>query len=83
MLKRTLQELEKDNAAILSEKKSARWKVWIANILKRHNSATNVWITTKLNMGAARSVSMQTSQLKNELSERKDPEYERFYQNIT
>jgi len=31
----------------------------------------------KLNMGAAQSVSMLTSQLKNELSERKDPEYER------
>jgi len=37
----------------------------------------------KLDMGAAQTVSMLTSQLKNELSERKDPEYERFYQNIT
>ena len=83
MLERMLQEPEKDNAAIRSEKKSARWKVGIANALKSHSSATNVWIATKLNMGAAQSVSMLTSQLKNELSERKDPEYERFYQNIT
>jgi REP element-mobilizing transposase RayT len=83
MLERMLQKLEKDDAAIRSEKKSALWKVWIANVLKSHSSATNVWIATKLNMGAAQSVSMLTSRLKNELGQRKDPEYNKFYQNIT
>lgn len=59
------------------------WKVWIANVLKSHSSATNVWIATKLNMGAAQSVSMLTSRLKKEISDRSDPADERFYQNIT
>jgi predicted GH43/DUF377 family glycosyl hydrolase len=58
MQERMLQELGKDDAAMRSEKKSARWKVWIANVLKSHSSATNVWIATKLNMGAAQSVSV-------------------------
>jgi hypothetical protein len=56
-LERGLTELGKDTAAIRDDLKSANWKVMLASALKRSTSATNVWITGKLNMGISRGVS--------------------------
>jgi REP element-mobilizing transposase RayT len=83
MVEQMLSELGKDEEAIRMDKKSTRWKVWMANVLKSHSSATNVWIAKRLEMGAAQSVSILTSRLKKELNEHSDPAYEQFYQNIT
>ena len=35
----------------------AAWKVMLAAVIKSHTSATNVWITEKLNMGISQAVS--------------------------
>ena len=56
-LERGLNALGKDEVAIRTDKKSARWKVMLAAFLKRHTSASNVWITEHLNMGISQSVS--------------------------
>ncbi|MFO8027919.1 MAG: transposase [Opitutales bacterium] len=80
LLERMLAAVEKDAEDIAAEKKSAKWKVWIANGLKSHSSATNVWIAEKLKMGAPQSVSILTSRIRKASV---DEEYERFYQNIT
>lgn len=56
-LERGLAELGKDTAAIRDDLKSANWKVMLASALKRSTSATNVWITGKLNMGISQAVS--------------------------
>jgi putative transposase len=47
-LERGLKMLGKDAAAIREDKKSAAWKVMLAAVIKKHTSATNVWITGKL-----------------------------------
>lgn len=49
--------LGKDAAAIREDLKSADWKVMLAAVLKKHTSATNVWITGQLNMGISQAVS--------------------------
>ena len=82
LLERMLTALQKNNDAISSEKKSAQWKVWIANLLKTHTAATNVWIADKLNMGAPQSVSMLTSRFKQEKQDQNSA-YLDFTQNIT
>jgi hypothetical protein len=56
-LDRGLKALEKDAAAIHCDIKSAAWKVMLAAVIKRHTSATNVWITGKLNRGISQAVS--------------------------
>ena len=56
-LERGLNALGKDKTAILKDKKSEAWKVLLAAAIKRHTSATNVWITEKLNMGIPQAVS--------------------------
>jgi ribosomal protein L31E len=38
-------------------------KVMIAAVLKRHSSATNVWIAQKLNMGIPQAVSQNVGKL--------------------
>jgi putative transposase len=81
-LERMLSVLQKDTRDILSDKKSAQWKVWIANVLKRNTAATNVWIADKLNMGAPQSVSMQTSRFRQQNQDR-NAAYLKFIQNIT
>jgi len=56
-LERGLSALGKDAAAIREDLKSAPWKVMLAAVIKRHTSATNVWITGRLNMGIPQAVS--------------------------
>ena len=56
-LERGLKALGKDTTAILKDKKSEGWKVLLAAAIKKHTSATNVWITEKLNMGIPQAVS--------------------------
>lgn len=46
-----------DAANIREDLKSAAWKVMLAAVIKRHTSATNVWITEKLNIGTSQAVS--------------------------
>jgi REP element-mobilizing transposase RayT len=81
-LENMLSVLQKDDSAILSEKKSAQWKVWIAFMLKTRTSVTNTWIAEKLNMGAPQSVSMLTSRFGREKAAQ-DEAYQEFIQNIT
>lgn len=81
-LEKMLSILDKNHRAILSDKKSAQWKVWVADVLKRHTAAPNVWIAAKLNMGAPQSVSMLTSRF-NQHKEKRDAAYQEFIQNIT
>jgi len=56
-LERGLSVLGKDAADIREDLKSAAWKVMLAAVIKGHTSATNVWITKKLNMGISQAVS--------------------------
>jgi REP element-mobilizing transposase RayT len=56
-LERGLAYFGKDAAEIREDLKSAEWKVMLAAVMKRFTSATNVWITEKLNMGIPQAVS--------------------------
>jgi REP element-mobilizing transposase RayT len=57
LLERGLAVMGKDTNAILHDKKSEQWKILLATVIKRHTSATNVWIAGQLNMGISQSVS--------------------------
>lgn len=46
-----LSVLGKDAAAIRENLKSAAWKMMLTVVIRDHTSATNVWITEKLDMG--------------------------------
>jgi hypothetical protein len=50
-------QLGKDATAIREDLKSADWKLMLAAVMKRYTSATNVWITERLNMGIPQAVS--------------------------
>ncbi len=52
-----LRLLQKGETDVLSEKKSAQWKVSIACVLRKRFTARNAWIAERLNMGRAESVS--------------------------
>ena len=56
-LERGLAQFGKDATAIREDLKSAEWKVMLAAVMKRYTSATNVWITERLNMGISQAVS--------------------------
>ncbi|MEM1223392.1 MAG: transposase [Verrucomicrobiota bacterium] len=64
LLEKGLSVMEKDSEAIANDKKSASWKVLLAALIKQKSSATNVWITQKLNMGTADAVSRYVSEFK-------------------
>ncbi|MDA1048672.1 MAG: hypothetical protein O3A82_17320, partial [Verrucomicrobia bacterium] len=70
-------------AALRAFESGARRDVWVADVLKRHTAATNVWIASKLNMGAPQSVSILTSGFKQQQKQKKDIAYYEFIQNIT
>jgi len=63
-LERGLAVLGKDAVAIREELKSAAWKVMLAAVIKRHTSATNVWITDRLNMGISQAVSQNVGKFR-------------------
>jgi putative transposase len=63
-LQRCLACLHKGPADILSDRKSADWKIAIALRLKRQTQALNGWIAERLQMGTAVSVSQLVSQLR-------------------
>jgi hypothetical protein len=56
-LERGLAQLGKDATAIREDLKSGDWKLMLAAVMKRYTSATNVWITERLNMGIPQAVS--------------------------
>jgi len=63
-LEKGLSALDKDAKAIAADLKSADWKVTLAALLKKKTSATNVWISQKLNMGAPDAVSRYVSEFR-------------------
>jgi hypothetical protein len=82
LLERGLNAASKSNTDIQNERKSADWKIWIAYQLKHYSSASNLWITTKLNMGAAQAVSLHTSRFEL-IRMNKDKTYADFMQRFT
>jgi len=56
-----LTALNKTNSDIKAEKKSAEWKLAIASILKTRTTAPNLWISKRLDMGAASTMSSNLS----------------------
>ena len=81
-LERGLNALGKDTTAILKDKKSEAWKVMLAAAIKKHTSATNVWITEKLNMGIAQAVSQSVGKFFASGEDQKD-DYQDLIINIT
>jgi hypothetical protein len=63
-LEKGLSALDKDAKAIAADLKSADWKVTLAALLKKKTSATNVWISQKLKMGAPDAVSRYVSEFR-------------------
>lgn len=63
-LERGLSALGKDTSDIREDIKSAAWKVMLAAVIKGHASATNVWITQKLNMGISQAVSQNVGKFR-------------------
>ena len=47
----------KSQQEIVTDRKSAEWKVMIAYYLKRHTAVTNGWLSQQLNMGVLNGVS--------------------------
>jgi REP element-mobilizing transposase RayT len=56
-LESCLKHLGKSVKEAQSEKRSANWKLAISTKMKRETSVTNLWLTDRLHMGSARSVS--------------------------
>ena len=81
-LERGLKALGKDTTAILKDKKSEAWKVLLAAAIKKHTSATNVWITGKLNMGIPQAVSQNVGKFFASGEDQKD-DYQDLIINIT
>ncbi len=63
LIQKSLAYFNKGEAEIQSERKSAKWKVAIATLLKKQTSAPNTWIAKQLNMGVPQSVSRYSSRL--------------------
>lgn len=82
LLERGLNVLGKDTTAILKDKKSEQWKVMLAAAIKKHTSATNVWITEKLNMGIPQAVSQNVGKFFASEEDQKD-DYQDLIINIT
>jgi putative transposase len=51
LLENCLRVLDKDDQAILADRKSAPWKVAIAALMRGRTQVTNVWLAKKLQMG--------------------------------
>ena len=81
-LEKMLSILYKNHRAILSDKKSAQWKVWVVDVLKRHTAAPKCVDRSQAEYGTPQSVSMLTSRF-NQHKEKRDAAYQEFIQNIT
>jgi hypothetical protein len=81
-LGRGLAELGKTTTSIREDLKSAEWKVLLAAAMKRYTSATNVWITKKLNMGIPQAVSQNVGKF-NAAGGEKDERYKKLIIRIT
>ncbi|MFP4157316.1 MAG: hypothetical protein ACLFU4_06830 [Opitutales bacterium] len=82
-LQRAVRAAGKAGTDIVGDKKSARWKIWIASELKRHTSAPGTWIAEELNMGAPQLVSTYVNRLRREIDQHPDPDYETFISKYT
>lgn len=65
-LERCLQKLKKSKEDIRNDKKSVEWKLAVAVKLKYETSATNSWISERLNMGHYNALSHNVSVFKRE-----------------
>ncbi len=73
LLDQLLKAVRKGHHDIVSDPKSASWKVMIAYYLKTHTAVTNGWISTHLNMGIVQGVSRYVSDFaKRKLYRRRD-----------
>lgn len=72
----------KHGEMIVSSRKSAEWKVWIACELKRRTSAPNTWIARELNMGVPQAIAVLTSRFLRG-DGRTNPGYRAFIQRFT
>ena len=81
-LERGLSVLGKDAADIREDLKSAAWRGMLAAVIKGHTSATNVWITEKLNMGISQAVSQNVGKF-HAASGRQAEAYQQLIINIT
>jgi REP element-mobilizing transposase RayT len=81
-LGRGLAELGKTTTSIREDLKSAEWKVLLAAAMKRYTSATNVWITKKLNMGIPQAVSQNVGKF-NASGGEEDERYKKLIIRIT
>jgi putative transposase len=70
-LTKALVVCEKTPESIHAEMKSAPWKVMIACALKQRTSASNPWITSKLNMGIPQAVSLHVGRYRKSQLDRK------------
>jgi len=61
LLNRLLAYHGKDSGNILTEKKSAHWKVMIAHYMKKHTLVSNTWLAEHMNMGRPQGVSQYVS----------------------
>ena len=77
LLEKGLSRLGKGAASIKTDLKSAKWKIMLAALLKQKTSATNVWITGKLNMGTPDAVSRYVSEFR-QRGGHKETEYEQL-----
>jgi putative transposase len=82
LFERGLVAVDKASEDIWSSRKSADWKIWIAYYLKHHSSASNVWISSKLNMGVPQAVSLHTGRFDPSRGSSKNA-YEEFIQRFT
>jgi len=82
VLSKCLKTLNKDNSSINTDLKSAEWKVQIAAVMKKKTSATNVWLSRQLNMGASQGLSRYVSEYRQRGGE-KDQTYKQLILNIT
>jgi REP element-mobilizing transposase RayT len=61
LLKKLLAHLGKSHSHIVSEKKSAQWKVMIAYYMKKNTLVSNTWLGEHLHMGRPQGVSQYVS----------------------
>ena len=61
IMNRCLNTLEKTDSDIQNDKKSAEWKLAIVSVLKKRTAAPNAWISKRLNMGVASTLSSNLS----------------------
>jgi len=82
LLERGLRAAGKTEQAARGVKKSAEWKIWIANEMKRRSNAPNAWIAKRLHMGVPQAVTVNIGRFKAGGKE-SSSDYEAFVEKFT